>query len=113
MKELSELRAAARLCIDKVGIDGSCGRPYLHGTKSRSAVVVFSWRRLGTRFGIVSAQDAHLERDVQCQGYIWDEEECVVQYHPPKSEYVNFRPYCLHLRRKCGENFEIPPREFV
>lgn len=27
----------------------------------------------------------------------WGEEETVIQYHPPKSEYVNIHPYCLHL----------------
>jgi hypothetical protein len=43
----------------------------------------------------------------------WDAEECAVQYHPPKSEYVNNFPYCLHLWRKIGQNWETPPREFV
>ena len=28
----------------------------------------------------------------------WNEEECVVEYHPPRSEYVNFND-CLHLWR--------------
>lgn len=27
----------------------------------------------------------------------FEDEEAVVQYHPPKSEYVNNHPYCLHL----------------
>lgn len=27
----------------------------------------------------------------------WEEEETVVQFHPPKSEHVNNHPYCLHL----------------
>lgn len=27
----------------------------------------------------------------------WDEEETVVQFHPPKSEYVNVHQFCLHL----------------
>ena len=27
----------------------------------------------------------------------WDDEECVVQFHQPKSQYVNHHPYCLHL----------------
>lgn len=34
------------------------------------------------------------------------ENECVVQYHPPKSEYVNNHPYCLHLWRP--QQFELP-----
>lgn len=27
----------------------------------------------------------------------WLPEECVIQFHPPKSDYVNCHPYCLHL----------------
>ena len=29
----------------------------------------------------------------------WDEEDTVMQLHPPKSLYVNCHPYCLHLWR--------------
>lgn len=29
----------------------------------------------------------------------WDPEDCVIQYHPPESQYVNHHPYCLHLWR--------------
>lgn len=27
----------------------------------------------------------------------WRPEECVIQYHPPKREYINHHPFCLHL----------------
>lgn len=43
----------------------------------------------------------------------WDEEECVVQFHPPRSQYVDTHPYCLHLWKKIGETYETPPKEFV
>lgn len=36
----------------------------------------------------------------------FDEEETVVQFHPPKSEHVSTHPYCLHLW--CPTNFEMP-----
>lgn len=39
----------------------------------------------------------------------WDEDDCVVQFHPPKSQYVNNHPHCLHLWRQCGKNQETPP----
>jgi len=39
----------------------------------------------------------------------WDDDDCVVQYHPPKSEYVNCHPYCLHLWRQIGKEFQLPP----
>lgn len=38
----------------------------------------------------------------------WDPEDCVVQFHPPKSEHVNNHPHCLHLWRMSGENFPRP-----
>ena len=43
----------------------------------------------------------------------FDDEETVVQYHPAKSEYVNVHPFVLHLWRKCGEPFPMPPVECV
>lgn len=38
----------------------------------------------------------------------WEEEDVVVQFHPRKSEYVNFHEGCLHLWRKVGEDFPTP-----
>jgi len=29
----------------------------------------------------------------------WEPEDCVVQFHPPESDYVNQHPYTLHLWR--------------
>lgn len=43
----------------------------------------------------------------------FEEEETVVQYHPPKSDYVNMHPYCLHLWRPIGREIPRPPSIFV
>jgi len=43
----------------------------------------------------------------------WDDEDAVMQIHPPKSEYVNFHPACLHLWRPVDGDFPRPPRELV
>ena len=41
-------------------------------------------------------------------------EERVVQFHPPKSEYINNHPYCLHLwRPNDGKEMPAPPMPFV
>lgn len=42
-------------------------------------------------------------------------EETVVQYHPPKSQYVNNHPFCLHLWRPntAGDEITLPPIPFV
>jgi hypothetical protein len=36
----------------------------------------------------------------------WGDDDCVVQYHPPKSDYVNNHKHTLHLWRPV--NIEIP-----
>jgi hypothetical protein len=53
--------------------------------------------------------------DVMCivKDLFWDAEDCVVQYHPPKSDYVSFHPYCLHLWRQVGVEYTRPPSYLV
>lgn len=43
----------------------------------------------------------------------WPDDECVVQFHPPKANYVDIHKTCLHLWKKIGEAFPMPPREAV
>lgn len=43
----------------------------------------------------------------------WEENECVIQYHPPKKDYVNFNLYVLHLWRPINQDIPMPPKEFV
>lgn len=43
----------------------------------------------------------------------WDEEDCVIQYHPSKSQYVNNHPYVLHLWRPINDNIPLPPKGLV
>jgi hypothetical protein len=43
----------------------------------------------------------------------WDDEEVVVQYHPRKSQYVSYHPFCLHLWRPILAVLPEPPREAV
>ena len=43
----------------------------------------------------------------------WGPEDTVVQFHPPKSDYVNNHKYCLHLWRQVGVEIARPPRWMV
>jgi hypothetical protein len=43
----------------------------------------------------------------------WMEDECVVQYHPPKSEYVNYHPHCLHMWKPINMSLPIPQTVLV
>jgi len=40
----------------------------------------------------------------------WSDNDTVVQFHPPKSEYVNNHPFCLHLWRDHEGNIKTPPK---
>lgn len=42
------------------------------------------------------------------KGIFWDEEDCVIQFHPPKSEYVNNHPHVLHLWRPTNQVVPLP-----
>lgn len=39
----------------------------------------------------------------------WAPEEAVMQLHPPRSEYINNHPHCLHLWRPNDGNIPLPP----
>lgn len=43
----------------------------------------------------------------------WDEEDCIVQFHPPKSEYVNQHKHTLHLWRPINELIPMPDKILV
>jgi hypothetical protein len=43
----------------------------------------------------------------------WDDEDLAVQYHPPKSDYINTHPNVLHMWRVPGVEFPMPPKVFV
>lgn len=43
----------------------------------------------------------------------WGEDECVVEYHPPKARYVNVHPGVLHLWRPTAAAIPMPPAECV
>ena len=39
----------------------------------------------------------------------WEPEECVIQFHPPKSDYVNHHAGVLHLWKPVGIEIPRPP----
>jgi hypothetical protein len=43
----------------------------------------------------------------------WDPEDCVIQFHPAKNEYVNRHPYVLHLWRPTDLKIPTPEKIMV
>lgn len=40
----------------------------------------------------------------------WDNEETVMQLHPPRSKWINNHPYCLHLWKPLTQEIPLPPQ---
>ena len=49
----------------------------------------------------------------QIKCLFWDDEDCVVQYHPPLKEYVNNHAFCLHMWRPVDGDMPMPPSILV
>lgn len=48
------------------------------------------------------------------QGLFWGPEDTVMQLHPPRKDWVNNHPYCLHLWRPVnGQVIPAPPQYLV
>jgi hypothetical protein len=43
----------------------------------------------------------------------WEEEETVMQLHPPKSRWINNHNFCLHLWRPLYLGIPLPPQVAV
>lgn len=63
----------------------------------------------------VSLADRIPSWDEMCRvkALFWEPEDCVMQLHPPQSQYVNCHPNVLHLWRPEDQPIPMPPRRFV
>lgn len=130
MKSIEEIKQDARIRIQELGIDGGLAYVLMPDTmrinspdggydlvyKSYPNVfnIIFSFGG-GWDHVSVSRRDRCCTWEEMCQikDIFFNENECVVQYHPPKSEYVNRHPYCLHLWKPQNITIPLPPKEMV
>lgn len=49
----------------------------------------------------------------EVKALFWDEEDTVMQLHPPQSEWVSNHQFCLHLWRPIGTEIPRPPSMMV
>lgn len=80
----------------QLGLDGGAAQ-FTRGAM-RGMTVIFSFGG-GWEHVSIDGKKRMPEWNEMCllKEIFWKDEECVVQYHPPKSEYVNNAKYCLHL----------------
>ena len=101
-----------RIRTGRVGSDASFGNNGAFEVRLRhnQTVYVIASDGAGWEHVSVSRRDRCPTWDEMCQikALFWSEEDCVVQYHPPRSEYVNNHPNCLHLWRPVGAALPMP-----
>lgn len=83
--------------------------------KHKQVVQVMASDGMGWEHVSVSRKDRCPTWDEMCQvkAIFWDDEDCVMQLHPPRSEWVNNHSRCLHLWRPMGEAIPAPPMYMV
>lgn len=112
LKTFEEIKNNPKLEIRQVGMDGGAG--ILHMTGLRNCTVIWSFGG-GWEHVSVCPRNRTPDWDEMCQikDMFWNDDECVVQYHPAKSEYVNNAKNCLHLWKPVNHEFPVPPSILV
>lgn len=99
---------------DSYGLSGAFEIPYNGGSLFIIAANGEGWEHVSVHYNY---RDRNITPDwsVMCKvkDLFWDSEDCVVQFHPPKSVHVNHHPNVLHLWRKKGVNWETPPEMLI
>lgn len=53
------------------------------------------------------------EEMCKVKSLFWEDEDCVMQLHPPRSQWISNHPYCLHLWRPHHQAIPLPPSDLV
>ncbi len=105
------VRSGRLASTDDFGNNGAFAVKLKHG----QAVFVIASDGMGWEHVSVSRRDRCPTWDEMCQvkDLFWDEDDCVVQFHPARRDYVNFHATCLHLWRKIDGDITTPPSILV
>lgn len=120
-KVVHELLTASRIKHGPYGTDESdgnngCFMIYSDGVKIRIIASTAEFPEAqGWEHVSVSLADRCPTWEEMCfvKSLFWEDEECVVQFHPPKSDYVNCHPHCLHLWKDTRNIVLTPPSILV
>lgn len=113
MRNLEEIKSTNNLQILAEAHDGIKGL-YFDRENKKTLTFIFSWGG-GWEHLSVSMPHKTPSWDQMCmmKNIFFNEEECCVEYHPRKSDYVNNHAHCLHIWRPIGQEIIIPPKIFV
>lgn len=92
-----------------LAMPGPCGERLTivadDGTDEREPDVLLGWEHVSVSIG--RRMPNWLEMDF-VKRLFWNDEQCVVQYHAPRSQWVNNMSTCLHMWRWTRGEFPMP-----
>ena len=111
---MKQIKSNKHLSIRETSFDGGCGiirLPRDNKTGFTKASIIWSWGLGWEHVSVCPINGKMPTWDDMCfiKDMFFEDEDCVVQYHPPKSEYVNNVPNCLHLWKPIGQEMPMPP----
>jgi hypothetical protein len=97
--------------------DGMMGAFILQGPKGYVLTIVssgedheFGWEHVSVS---VERRPPNWAEMCFVKDLFWRDDECVMQLHPPKADYVNCHPNCLHLWKPLQADIPQPPSVLV
>ena len=112
MKQFSEIKENFRINVAEEGEKGfNANITMPHWAGSLVCSVGAGWEHVSVapyRNILPSWEDMCIIKDI-----FWNDDEAVIQIHPPKAEYVNNKRNCLHLWRCTYKEMVLPPSVLV
>ena len=120
MKDIEEIKKSSGIYIKKEGPDGFGGTVFpIEYKKGKLKIIndidkalhfIFSW---GYEFEHLSVstpiKTPTWEQMCKMKDIFWNEDECCMQLHPKKEDYVNNMQYCLHIWKPINAEIPTPP----
>jgi len=91
--------------------DGNNGAFFVYSLKNPKMVFkIIASDGMGWEHVSVSLPSRTPIWDEMCfiKNIFWDDEDAVIQFHPPKNDYINNHPFCLHLWRPTETKIKLP-----
>ncbi len=97
---------------DSYGNNGAFSIPYVGITINCIASDGLGWEHVSV---VHAGSKKSPDWAVMCyiKQLFWDAEDCVIQFHPPVSQYVNNYATCLHLWRPTDKEIPIPDLKLI
>lgn len=114
MKTLEEIKGTPNLLVHSVSDDGGTGEIFKAGKPYASVIWSYGggWEHVS-----IAPYNRRITPDwddmCRLKDMFFYDYECCVQYHPPKAEYVDNVPNCLHIWASLKKEMPRPPAFMV